>query len=104
MNIYLTNIQLFSLLNIHSCRNIDVQDMQDNNKHFVARFTVLCMQQFILAHCTFAYQYIPRLVHFQKLDGCIVWNAHNTVLGEEAVLIYIVPVCYIKTGRYGKTY
>ena len=20
-----------------------------------------------------------------KLDGCIVWNAHNTVLGEEAL-------------------
>jgi len=38
-----------------------------------------------------------------KLDGCIVWNAHNTVLGEEALLIYIVPVCYVKTGMYGKT-
>jgi len=38
-----------------------------------------------------------------KLDGCIVWNTHNTVLGEEALLIYIVPVCYVKTGRYGKT-
>jgi len=35
------------------------------------------------------------------LDSCIVWNAHNTVLGEEALLIYIVPVCYLKTGRYG---
>jgi len=23
-----------------------------------------------------------------KLDGCIVWNAHNTVLGEEALLIH----------------
>ena len=31
-----------------------------------------------------------------KLDGCIVWNAHNTVLGEEALLMYIVPVCYVK--------
>jgi len=39
-----------------------------------------------------------------ELDGCIVWNAHNTVLGEQALLIYIVPVCYVKTGRYGKTY
>ena len=38
-----------------------------------------------------------------KLDGCIVWNAHNTVLGDEALLIYIIPVCYVKTGRYGKT-
>jgi len=38
-----------------------------------------------------------------ELDGCIVWNAHNTVLGEEALRIYIVPVCYVKTGRYGKT-
>jgi len=38
-----------------------------------------------------------------ELDDCIVWNAHNTVLGEEAHLIYIVPVCYAKTGRYGKT-
>jgi len=38
-----------------------------------------------------------------ELDGCIVWNAHNTVLGEEAPLICIVPVCYVKTGRYGKT-
>jgi len=41
--------------------------------------------------------------NYLKLDGCIVWNAHNTVLGEEALLIYIVPVCYVKTGRYGKT-
>ena len=32
-----------------------------------------------------------------KLNGCIVWNAHNTVLGEEALLIYIVLVCYVKT-------
>ena len=31
-----------------------------------------------------------------ELDGCIVWNAHNTVLGEESLLIYNVPVCYIK--------
>jgi len=23
-----------------------------------------------------------------KLDGCIVWNAHNTVLGEEARLTH----------------
>jgi len=38
-----------------------------------------------------------------ELDGCIVSNAHNTVLGEEVLLIYIVPVCYVKTGRYGKT-
>jgi len=22
----------------------------------------------------------------KQLDGCIVWNAHNTVLGEEALL------------------
>jgi len=29
-----------------------------------------------------------------KLDGCIVRNAHNTVLGEEALLIHIVPVGY----------
>jgi len=29
-----------------------------------------------------------------QLDGCIVWNAHNTVLGEEALLIHIVPVGY----------
>jgi len=38
-----------------------------------------------------------------QLDGCTVWNAHNTVLGKEALLIYIVTVCYVKTGRYGKT-
>ena len=31
-----------------------------------------------------------------ELDGCIVWNVHNTVLGEEVLLIYIVPVCYVK--------
>jgi len=41
--------------------------------------------------------------HIIKLDGCIVWNAHNTVLGEEELLINIVPVCYVKTGRYRKT-
>jgi len=39
----------------------------------------------------------------KRLDGCIVWNAHNTVLGEEALVIYVVPVGYVKTGRYGKT-
>jgi len=37
-----------------------------------------------------------------ELDGGIVWNAHNTVLGEKALLIYIVPVCYAKTGTYGR--
>jgi len=37
-----------------------------------------------------------------QLDDCIVWNAHNTVFGDEALLIYIVPVCYVKTGRYEK--
>ena len=42
------------------------------------------------------------LRHQDELDGCIVRNAHNTVLSEEALLIYIVPVCYVKTGRYGK--
>ena len=44
----------------------------------------------------------PQLINKAQLDGCIVWNAHNTVLGEEALLINIVPVCYVKTGRYGK--
>jgi len=34
-----------------------------------------------------------------KLDGCIVLNAHNTVLGEEALLMHIVLVCYVKTAR-----
>ena len=28
-----------------------------------------------------------------------MWNAHNSVLGEEALLIYIVPVCYVKQVR-----
>jgi len=36
-----------------------------------------------------------------QLDGCIAWNAHNTVLVEEAFPIYIVPVCYVKTGTVG---
>ena len=48
-------------------------------------------------------QYHKQHIPFIKLDGCIVWNAHNTVLGEEALVIYVVPVCYIKTGTYGKT-
>ena len=39
-------------------------------------------------------QHVAKLM--LRLDGCIVWNAHNTVLGEEALLIYIVPVCYVK--------
>ena len=39
---------------------------------------------------------------YAKLGGCIVWNAHYTVLGEEALLIYIAPVCYVETGTYGK--
>jgi len=40
---------------------------------------------------------LPVLSRYQRqLDGCIVWNAHNTVLGGEAPLIYIVPVCYVK--------
>jgi len=45
----------------------------------------------------------PRNCLQTKLDGCIVWNAHSTLLGEEVFLIYIVLVCYVKTGRYGKT-
>jgi len=44
---------------------------------------------------------LSKLKH--QLDGCIVWNAHNTVLGGEALLIYIVPVCYVKTGKCEKT-
>ena len=32
-------------------------------------------------------------MHIQ-LDGCIVWNAHNTILGEEALLIHIILVGY----------
>ena len=49
------------------------------------------------------YNFAADSFYIMKLDGCIVWNAHNTVLGEEALLTYIVPVCYVKTGRYGKT-
>jgi len=26
-----------------------------------------------------------------------VWNAHITVLGEEVLLMYIIPVRYVKT-------
>ena len=38
---------------------------------------------------------VPNILDSQtKLDGCIVWHAHNTVLGEEAHLIHIVPVGY----------
>ena len=40
---------------------------------------------------TLRYRYI-------KLDGCIVWNAHNTVLGEEALVIYIVLVTVTGTA------
>jgi len=29
-----------------------------------------------------------------KLDGCIVWNVHNTVLGEEALLIQYTSLRY----------
>jgi len=47
--------------------------------------------------------YVTAEKNSSQLDGCIVWNAHNTVLREEALVIYIVPVCYVKTGRYGKT-
>jgi len=36
----------------------------------------------------------PHVYPQVELDGCIVWNAHNTVLGEEALLIHIVPVGY----------
>jgi len=37
---------------------------------------------------------VRTLYKYIKLDGCIVWNAHNTVLGEEALLIHIVSVGY----------
>ena len=53
----------------------------------------------IMQYILFTYQ----LQEQGQVDGCIVWNAHNTVLGEEALLIYIVPVCYVKTGRCGKS-
>jgi len=32
----------------------------------------------------FVAQYKCHIVK-DELDGCIVWNAHNTVLGEEAI-------------------
>jgi len=55
-------------------------------------------------HFCRVFLYITKMRFHHQLDGCIVWNAHNTVLGEEALLIYMVPVCYVKTGRYGKTW
>jgi len=54
-------------------------------------------------YCSFRQYGLNFYQHKIKRDGCIVWNAHSTVLGEEALLIYIVPVCCVKTGRYGKT-
>ena len=33
---------------------------------------------------------VLRFYIYVQLDGCIVSNAHNTVLGEEVLLIYIV--------------
>jgi len=51
----------------------------------------------------YSYKSTAREYDNTELDGCIVWNAHNTVFGEEVLLIYIVPVCYVKTGRYGRT-
>ena len=44
-----------------------------------------------------------RPAEYMQTRWLYCWNAHNTVLGEEARLIYIVPLCYVKTGRYGKT-
>ena len=60
------------------------------------------MQEVVFIFCILLIQVVAIIAQW-KLDGCIAWNAHNTVLGEEARLIYIVPVCYVKTGRYGKT-
>jgi len=58
----------------------EIQDQISNNR--VRIFTCL-----FFIRCTFSYL---------KLDGCIVWNAHNTVLGEEALLIYRNSVKYNK--------
>jgi len=63
----------------------------------------LSIKEHACAKITEMYTMLSIIKRNFKLDGCIVWNAHNTVLGEEALLIYIVPVCYVKTGRYGKT-
>jgi len=49
-----------------------------------------CSRPSVLQHC-----WLTGLSD-SKLDGCIVWNAHNIVLGEKALLIYIIPVCYVK--------
>jgi len=55
-------------------------------------FHVCCktVLEVVFIFCVHLIQTVTIIVQW-KLDGCIVWNAHNTVLGEEALLIYIVP-------------
>ena len=74
------------------------------NRRFTERLSLNTNLKLWQFFCMWEY-YIPAILLYwhSKLDGCIVWNAHSTVLGEEALLICVVPVCYAKTGGYGKT-
>ena len=38
-----------------------------------------------------------------ELDGCIVWNAHNTVLGDEALNSNIHRSGMLRKDRYRRT-
>jgi len=43
-----------------------LHSLAEQENHAVTEFTVLCMQQSMLAHTTFQYQYIPTLVHVHR--------------------------------------
>ena len=59
-----TEIEFIPFVNL-ACRNQTKLRFRRQNCA-IAEFIILRMQHFILACCTFAYQYIPTLVYFLK--------------------------------------
>ena len=83
--------------------NGDQDDDQDDDHNHVSVVTVIIASLLVGLWRSSVCLYVCLSACISQLDGCIVWNAHNTVLSEEALVIYVIPVCYVKTGRYGKT-
>jgi len=71
------------------CKSTDKETMQ-----YIAFPHKLTKRKYVNSFNTEAWITAKSGIQIQQLDGCIVWNAHNTVLGEEALLIHIVPVGY----------
>ena len=103
-----SNIGLIISLVVTDCSCYRIITKFAAHKHLITTHTsgtiAWCQESYgrLLYHRDISSE-LPRieLAMQSQLDGCIVWNAHNTVLGEEALLIHIVPRAMLrKTGLW----